>query len=82
MSGLNDSVWVWGFDNQGHLHFNPSKKDLVGPLSQEAVAEQSPLFNYNHGLISLALGPVVTAYLLLETNDFMLLENGDRLVLD
>lgn len=82
MGTLNDDVYVWGDDNRGYDHFNPSKDDLTIGYDQKQVSEYQNAGNYNEGLIQLAATLLaVIDLLLLESGDFMLAENGDRLVL-
>lgn len=80
MSGLNDLVVAWGFDNASVNEYDTSKTALIDGDTQEQIAALDT--NWNQGLIAKALALVVNSFLLLEDDSFLLLESGDKIILD
>lgn len=79
MASLNDLVVLWGISNRSLESYDPSKYELIGDLSPEAVAVFDGATSFNEGLAALAQVVPVFSALLMETGDALLTESGDRL---
>jgi hypothetical protein len=80
MSGLNDSVVAWALDNTSFTEYDTGKRELIDGQSQEEIADLAD--NWNQGLIAKALSLVTNYFLLLEDDSFLLLESGDKIILE